>query len=198
MTLEHAVRIFDAHSDDLQPLLWLTLHAHLRLGEVCGLQRSDLDLDRGTLLVERQVQLVGGKAVLTDTKTESTRTVALPKDVIAMLSDVLTLNPKLPAAPLFTSPLTGERVRREYVQRAWRRARDSARLPEYHFHDLRHLGLSTAAEAGLTQRELMERAGHSTGAAALRYQHAAAHRQREIAETIGVLMPVTRRRQSGS
>lgn len=191
MTLEHAIRIFEAHPDQLRPLLWLTLHAHLRLGEVCALRRSDLDLERGTLLVERQVQTVRGGTIVSETKTENVRTVALSHDVLGFLREILAENLKLPSAPLFVSPKTGGPVRREYIQMSWRRARDSAGLPEFHFHDLRHLGLSTAAEAGLTQRELMERAGHSTGAAALRYQHAAAHRQREVADVIGALMPIS-------
>jgi hypothetical protein len=48
-----------------------------------------------------------------------------------------------------------------------------------------------AAQAGATTKELMARLGHSTPRAALIYQHAAAERDREIAERIGDLMGAT-------
>ena len=52
------------------------------------------------------------------------------------------------------------------------------------FHDLRHTGAvlaALAAQSGATLAELMHRLGHTTPAAAMRYQHAAAERDREIA-----------------
>jgi hypothetical protein len=38
----------------------------------------------------------------------------------------------------------------------------SGRLPELHFHDLRHTGNTMAAAQGASLRELMERMGHSS------------------------------------
>jgi hypothetical protein len=45
-----------------------------------------------------------------------------------------------------------------------------------------------AAATGATLAELMARLGHSTAEAALRYQHAAADRDRVIAENMSKLM----------
>src|SRR5947207_2860655 len=39
----------------LEATVLLALWAHLRIGEVLGLQRGDIDLDAGTLAVQRQV-----------------------------------------------------------------------------------------------------------------------------------------------
>lgn len=52
-------------------------------------------------------------------------------------------------------------------------------------HDLRHLAGTLTAQAGATLQEIMDRLGHSTTAAALRYQHVAADRSQIIADRIG-------------
>lgn len=62
-----------------------------------------------------------------------------------------------------------------------------AGLPGVHFHDLRHAGLTLTAQAGATLAEVMRRAGHSSAAAALRYQHAADRRDAVIASRLSVL-----------
>ena len=49
------------------------------------------------------------------------------------------------------------------------------------FHALRHAGATLAAQGGATIRELQDRLGHSTPAAAMRYQHVAADRQAALA-----------------
>ena len=54
-------------------------------------------------------------------------------------------------------------------------------------HDLRHTGAVLAASTGATLAELMGRLGHSTPAAALRYQHAAQDRDQEIAAALSAL-----------
>ena len=64
------------------------------------------------------------------------------------------------------------------------RARDAAKRPDLRFHDLRHTGAVLAAQTGATLAELMGRLGHSTIAAAMRYQHVAADRDQQIAAAL--------------
>ncbi|MFN2347447.1 MAG: hypothetical protein ABR616_17250 [Dermatophilaceae bacterium] len=54
--------------------------------------------------------------------------------------------------------------------------------------DLRHTGAVLAAQTGSTLAELMGRLGHSTPGAAMRYQHAAADRDAEIARRLSALV----------
>ena len=61
-------------------------------------------------------------------------------------------------------------------------------------HDLRHTGATYAAQTGATLAELMARLGHSTTGAALRYQHAAAGRDAQIAAPLGAGRPCWNRR----
>jgi integrase len=66
----------------------------------------------------------------------------------------------------------------------WYRARQVADREDLRFHDLRHTGAVLAAQAGATLAELMERLGHSTPQAALRYQSVASGRQAVIADRL--------------
>ncbi len=184
--------IIEAHPAELRPLLWLTFGAHLRLGEVCALRRSDLNLEAGTLLVERHVQEVPGGTVVTKTKTGNRRTVAIPEQVLALLADYLRSKPMLPKAPLFTSPRAKGPIRRRYLYEQWRKACVARGVPEFHFHDIRHTSLTLMAQAGATPRENMQRAGHRTIAAAMRYQHALEERDHSVAARASALMPSVR------
>jgi integrase len=67
------------------------------------------------------------------------------------------------------------------VNQHWYRARDKAGRPDLRWHDLRHTGATLAAATGASLAELMARLGHSTPGASLRYQHAVAGRDHEIA-----------------
>jgi integrase len=72
--------------------------------------------------------------------------------------------------------------------RAFDKARAAAGRPDLHFHDLRHTGAVLAAQTGATLAELMARLGHSTPGAAMRYQHAAAGRDKAIAEALSPMV----------
>jgi integrase len=68
------------------------------------------------------------------------------------------------------------------------RARVSAGRPDLRFHDLRHTGAVLAAQTGATLAELMNRLGHSTAGAAMRYQHASADRDLVLAQKLSALV----------
>ncbi|HEX6075993.1 MAG TPA: tyrosine-type recombinase/integrase, partial [Micromonosporaceae bacterium] len=73
------------------------------------------------------------------------------------------------------------------IRQAFSRARDSAGIPGFRFHDLRHTGQTLAASTGATLKDLMRRLGHSSAAAAHRYMHAVEGRDAEIARALSDL-----------
>jgi integrase len=79
-------------------------------------------------------------------------------------------------------------LRRGNFTRIWRQATESAGLPGFHIHDLRHTGNHIASTTGASLRELMGRMGHSTTRAALIYQHRTAERDRLIAAAISQII----------
>ncbi|WP_166649618.1 MULTISPECIES: tyrosine recombinase XerC [unclassified Rathayibacter] len=131
-----------------RPLLVLTFGAHLRLGELIALERRDLDLDSGTLVVERQTVTVGGEHITTPTKTGNARTVALPASIIAAMREHLAgRGSTFGRAPLFAQA-DGRGYSRAQVQRAWKKATRALELDQFQVHDIRHAGLTAAAQAG--------------------------------------------------
>jgi integrase len=95
---------------------------------------------------------------------------------------------------------SGGHMARSSMLRVFGPARRKAGRPDLRFHDLRHTGAVLAAATGATLAELMARLGHSTVSAAMRYQHAAADRDKAIAEALsklaGDVVPVTRARSA--
>lgn len=172
LSIEQFAALVDAHPEHMRPALHLTMGAHLRLGELIGLQRRDLDLDAGTLTIARQVTADGSEP--TPTKTGATRTIDLPAITVDVLHEYLRTVPKaMPGTALFLRP-DGSPFTRASVSHAWMRARSVVGLPAVHFHDIRHTGLTLSAhQSGASIADLMKRGGHSTSAAAMTYQHAA-------------------------
>jgi integrase len=87
-------------------------------------------------------------------------------------------------ALLFVGRDSGEQLASSTLYRWYYPARTAAGRPDLRWHDLRHTGATLAAATGATLSELMVRLGHSTVGAAMRYQHAAADRDRVIAEAL--------------
>jgi integrase len=81
----------------------------------------------------------------------------------------------------------------------WWRATDALGWERgaYRIHDLRHAAATLYASLGATQRELMSHVGHSSAAAAMRYQHAAASRAADLAERLELAAERGPRREVG-
>ncbi|GAA4227663.1 integrase [Streptosporangium album] len=67
------------------------------------------------------------------------------------------------------------------------------KLPNLHFHDLRHVGNTLAAANGASPKELMTRMGHASARAALIHQHVSQDRDKVIAEALGQALKAARK-----
>ncbi len=90
-------------------------------------------------------------------------------------------------ALLFTNQY-GRPVRATVWSKAWHHARTGADLRRVRLHDLRHLAGTLTAQTGATTKEVIARLGHRSIQAAMRYQHVAADRNREIADRLDDLL----------
>ncbi len=176
----------EAMPDHLRIAVPLAAWCALRLGEALGLQRRDLEhLDdprQAVLHVRRQWNIKAH--ALTPPKADSVRSIALPAAMLPPLQQHLeTYTPSQRTAPVLAGP-RGARVSQSALDRAWRAAREDAGRPAFHFHNLRHTGLSKYAEQGATLAELLHRGGHTDVTVALRYQHATAERDRALTERL--------------
>ncbi|MDO5741248.1 MAG: site-specific integrase, partial [Ornithinimicrobium sp.] len=175
---------------NLEALVLLCAWCALRVGEVLELRRRDLDLNRGVVKVTRAVSWVRGQTIVGTPKSSAgTREVSVPPHIVPALEQHLEkyVRPGRDAL-LFPSVRDHQRhLQPTVLHTAWRKARAAAGREDLRIHDLRHTGATMAAMTGATLAELQSRLGHSTVAAALRYQHAAKGRDAEIAAKLSDL-----------
>ncbi|MBA3287970.1 MAG: site-specific integrase [Acidimicrobiia bacterium] len=161
----------------------------LRWGELVGLRRRDVDLAERIVHVARQLVEVDGVLVDGPPKTAAgVRSVAIPLMLVGELEHHFEQFVGVDLDALVFVGAKGAVLRRSNFNKVWSRARDEAGRPDLHLHDLRHYANTLAASAGASTRELMSRLGHTSPAAALRYQHATAERDRVIAERMDDLI----------
>jgi integrase len=161
----------------------------LRLGEATALRRSDVMADGHRVQGVRSVRYVDGRWLVGEPKTDAgRRTVHLPPPVAGALTEHLQrFVPDAPDALVFGTS-AGTFLHSANFGQIFRRAARAVDLPPVRPHELRHTGATLAAATGASTRELMRRMGHASPAAALLYQHAADHRDDEIARALGALM----------
>jgi len=167
----------------------LAADAGLRVGEAFGLtvSRAGLRVMRSRILpVERQlVTLPDTPRYLKLPKREKVRAVPIPASLTDALAEHMTRFTVRPAMPdrvtsesveLVFDTKDGSPVRRNVFSTSWARAARRACLPAgTRFHDLRHYYAAVLIDAGLPDREIGERLGHSSAEVTARYGHLFRH-----------------------
>ena len=169
---------------------WLAM----RLGEILELRRGDIDLDAGIVRIRRGMVRVGGTLQAdTPKSTAGVRNIAIPPHLLPRFRDHLVTHTATgDKALLFPSAADPARyLQVKGLYKDFHRARAEIGRPDLRFHDLRHSSLVLTAATGATLAELMARAGHSTPQAAMRYQHAAEGRDKQIAALLSKLAEAT-------
>ena len=197
-TVEDVQRIAELMPERMRALVLLVAWTGLRRGEAFALERRDLDLVHASVKVERAANhLTDGRVYIGPPKTSAgTRTVHYPAELLPVITSHLDqfVGPE-PTALVFAGEHGGV-LRPHVLYKHYTRATNAIGKPELRFHDLRHTSATWAAVVGGTTRELMNRLGHSSPNAALRYQHASVERDRSIAEGLGRLWDAGREDQS--
>lgn len=172
----------------------LGVWASLRIGEVIGLQRSDLSLSAadaekqsGVIHVRRSVgRTRAGREEKLPKSEAGTRDVPVPPHVVPALRQHLATysapGRKGWVFPSATDPRSN--VSADVLREAFETARRKVGREDLVFHHLRGIGATLAARAGATVRELQDRLGHATPNMALAYQRVAQDRPRQIAEAL--------------
>lgn len=160
----------------------------LRFGELTELRRRDIDLDRGVIRVTRAVSWPNGKPVVGTPKSDAgVRDVYIPPHIVPTLRRHLDEHAQPGPDGLLFPNTEGKHMHHGSLYKVYKPARLAAGRPDLSWHGLRHTGATMAAQQGATLAELMERLGHSTVGAALRYQHAASDRQAELARRLSAM-----------
>lgn len=189
---------------DLACFLLLAATTGARRGELCAIRWSDLDLKSGSLTISRSViETLGTKLIEKDTKTHSSRRIALDEGSIeaaALQWDrcrqrARSCGATLPdSAHVFSGDPAGERpwVPNE-VTKQFIRIRRAVGLDSVRLHDLRHFTATRLLSEGVPVRTVSGRLGHASAATTLGvYAHFVEESDRDAAEKIGsILTPET-------
>lgn len=203
-SLEELEIIIREMPERFQAMVCLASWCAMRFGELVELRRKDLeinaDADYGVIRIRRGASRTTGKTIYGSPKSlAGIRDVAIPPHLLPLLQDHLDrfvekgddalLFPGIGGKTLQPSTLygtSGYADQKGRIHPAWGfyRARKLAGREDLRWHDLRHTGAVYAALEGATLPELMGRLGHSSPAAALRYQHVAQGRDLELARKL--------------
>lgn len=165
-------KFLDCIAGDRLHLLFLLLGMRgLRRGEAVALRWRDVDLQVGSLRIERSAVSVNGQIVIGPPKSSSgVRTVALDRQTVTKLHwhgcRQRLENRNRIGAPVLSelvfADLGGEALDPTYVSRHFDRLVKKHGLPRIRLHDLRHTSASIGLASGETLLEVSRRLGHSS------------------------------------
>ena len=165
-----------AHGEKHEALYVLSLTCGLRIGESLGLKWSDIDLEAGTLRVNRQLQRMrkegdkSGTLVFSEPKNASRRTIDLPQRAIEALRNhrKTQLEEKLRASSYEDSgfvfatskgtPLDAQNI----VNRHFKPLLKRTGLPDKRWHDLRHTCATLLLGRGVHPKLVQHLLGHAS------------------------------------
>lgn len=189
-SLDEIAAITQEMPDAYQAFILMAAWLAMRYGELTELRRKDIDLEDEVVRVRRAVVRVDDDFRVTTPKSDAgIRDIAIPPHLVPAVERHLQKHVR-PGRDALLFPSVSDPDRHlapSALYRMFYKAREAAGRPDLRVHDLRHSGAVLAASTGATLAELMARLGHSTAGAALRYQHAAQGRDREIAALLSKL-----------
>lgn len=176
-------------------MLFITaLFTGMRESEVCGLMWDCVDLSRGTITINKQLQKVrgsGGEYVLAPTKNGKSRTITVAGYVVKVLAGVKRkqLENRLrygdcweDSGFVFTDDL-GLHLKQQTVYLDFKKIMQEIGSPETRFHDLRHSYAVAAIRSGDDIKTVQENLGHATAAFTLDvYGHVTEQMKQESAD----------------
>lgn len=144
-----------------------------RQGEIAALEGKHLDTHKNIITIEQALVNVAGKGlILKKTKTDKSRKVTVPKELMKSLSKLKLLKQtdlmevqnmrEWPDHLFLFSNEYGKPLRPDSISQWWSRfLEDNNKLKKIRFHDLRHTSATLLINEGIHAKIIQERLGHS-------------------------------------
>ena len=160
-------------------LILTTLFTGLREGEVCGLQWDCVNLEIGTILVDKQLQSLrksvrgnGDKYALVPTKNGKERHLTIAPFVVELLKKEKAKQDAnreyyedlYEESGLVFTDESGHRITPQAAYRAFKLVVTELGMPQARFHDLRHSYAVASLKSGDDAKTVQENLGHATAA----------------------------------
>ena len=189
-------RLAQESDPELATFIMLAASSGARRGELLALRWSDIDLDHGTLSIERGLVRVGDGLIEQGTKTHQSRRISLDSGTIAALevhhhqaeeraqSAGSTVTSE---SFVFSHSVDGSRPwHPDSTSRAFRRICKQAGVSGVRLHDLRHYVATRLLTAGVDVRTVAGRLGHRNPSTTLNvYSHFVPETDQQAADALG-------------
>ena len=159
----------------LGDLFTVTLFTGMREGEALGLLWDCVDLTKGTILIDKQLQLIRGtrgQYQMVPTKNSKSRSITMAPSVVNILKKIKhkQLENRLrygqcweDSGFVFTDQM-GHHLSASSVYKSFKKVMEEIGTPETRFHDLRHSYAVASIKSGDDIKTVQENLGHATAA----------------------------------
>lgn len=183
-----------ARDDRFEALYVLAVTAGMRLGELFGLQWSDVDLAGRAIMVQHSLQELNGILTLAEPKTaRGRRRIDLPQmtvDALIRHKGRMLAEGLASSNWVFCNTLGGPLRRSHFHFQQFKPLLKRAGLPDCRFHDLRHTSATLLLSQGIHPKVVQERLGHSQISVTLdTYSHVLPTMQVEAAGKFDSMLP---------
>lgn len=187
------IRYLQQDTDKIKLGVLISLYTGIRLGELCALKWSDIDIPNGTLKIDKTIQRIKNTDKYATTKTKviidkpksskSVRTVPIP----SFLHEKLWNQRNRYWVNAYVLSGTYMYVEPRIYQKHFKRILKEANIKEVNYHALRHTYATRAIESGIDVKTLSEILGHSNVKFTLeRYVHSSIELKKESVERLAV------------
>ena len=172
-----------AKDGELEHFITVAMFTGMRLSELLGLTWDSVDMEQGTITIDKQIARLGHReaGLFTSPKSGKARTLTPAPSVMLELKAQrrFQLGAQLQAGPLWDNPHglvftdnTGRPLCQQYIYKRFKALLSAAGLEGVRLHDLRHTYAVNAIRAGDDIKTIQGNLGHATAAFTLdRYGH---------------------------
>lgn len=150
----------------IYPYVYLAIYTGARRGELCALTWDDIDVEKGTVSINKSIN--EHLDIEVPKTTNAYRVNVIPKDVMARL-----LPFKDSKCNKVFHTCTGEYIKPSNIARAFRNILKFGSLPHIRLHELRHTLATLSLQAGVPITDISKQLGHASISTTLDfYSHA--------------------------
>lgn len=158
----------------------------VRCGELLALTREDFDLEKGTMRINKNYQVVKGEEMILTPKSEtSNRTIHLPAFLVREMEDYFMGLYKIsPRSRVFD-------ISKSYLTHEMDRGCKVSGVKRIRLHDLRHSSCALLIHLGFSPVQIAERLGHESSTITERYSHLYPSVQQSMADKLNCAFEAT-------